>query len=275
MKLWVAFFLVLLSSLSYGSEVIVEHVAFDSHGVTLRGSLALPSTAPSAAVVFVHGSGKQARNMHWAERFAKAGVAALVYDKRGAGKSGGAYEGNQSVSGQNISLLTDDAIAALNVLRKHARTKDIAHGLTGISQAGWIVPLAAEQSRAVDFMVLWSGPVTKVSEEDIYSKYTSDLDGERVPSYSEALKARTREYVWPEFLGTDTDPTTSLEQLSIPGLWVFGEQDGSIPVDLSVQRLRSLIKKGHSYEYVLFSSLGHNNMEQTFSTVADWINRLR
>ncbi len=60
-----------------------------------------------AAVVFIHGSGKQTRNMGWAERFAQEGIAALVYDKRGAGKSGGEYEGEQSVSEKNIALLMD------------------------------------------------------------------------------------------------------------------------------------------------------------------------
>ena len=45
-------------------------------------------------------------------------------------------------------------------------------GFAGISQAGWIAPLAAERSDLAKFLVLWSGPVCKVSEEDIFSIYT-------------------------------------------------------------------------------------------------------
>ena len=55
---------------------------------------------------------------------------------------------------------------------------------------------------------------------------------------------------------------------------IYGEKDGSIPVDLSIQRLKKLIANGHKYEYVIYSSLGHNNMSETFLTVTDWIKRL-
>ena len=147
----------------------------------------------------------------------------------------------------------------------------------------WIVPLAAEKSNAVDFMVLWSGPVCRVSEEDIFSKYTADQDGDidagidrkKVPSYAEALRARKVKYIWPGFLGKDTDPSESLAKLKIPGLWIFGKNDGSVPVDLSIQNLHKLTDAGHPYEYVLFSGLGHNNMPETFATATDWIKRLK
>src|SRR5205085_9465848 len=142
-----------------------EDLEFTSHGVVLSGTLVMPQDQPvRAAVVFIHGSGKQTRNLGLATRFADAGIAALVYDKRGAGKSGGEYEGQQSVSEQNISLLADDAVAALMALARHSSLKGIPLGLAGISQAGWIAPLAAQRSHgAVGFLVLWSGPVCKVS----------------------------------------------------------------------------------------------------------------
>lgn len=253
----------------------IEDVEFVSHGDKLSGSIVFPvDKAVRAAVVFVHGSGPQTRNISWAERFANDGIAALVYDKRGVGKSGGEYESEQSVSEKNIVLLTDDAVSALNALSGRPALKGVPLGLTGISQAGWIVPLAAEKSNVVDFIALWSGPVCKVSEEDIFSKYTDDLDGKEAPSYEEALKSRKVKYIWPDFLGKDTDPSESLAKLEIPGLWVFGENDGSVPVDLSIQRLKKLRNSGHKYDYVLFSSLGHNNMPETFATVTDWIKRL-
>jgi uncharacterized protein len=267
-------FLLLYSLRVYGDGLKTEDIEFISHGDRLSGSIIFPVDKKiHSAVVFVHGSGPQTRNMEWAERFARDGIAALVYDKRGAGKSGGNYESEQSVGEKNIVLLADDAIAALNTLSRHPALKGVPLGLTGISQAGWIVPLAAEKSKIVNFMVLWSGPVCKVSEEDIFSKYTADSDA-KVPSYDEALKARKVKYIWPDFLGKDTDPSESLAKLQIPGLWIFGEQDGSVPVDLSMRRLQKLRNSGHRYDSVLFSSLGHNNMPETFATVTDWIKRL-
>jgi alpha-beta hydrolase superfamily lysophospholipase len=169
----------LLSPLSAGAE----EITFESHGVRLVGTLVLPEDRPSAAIVFVHGSGRQSRNIELAERFAGSGIAALVYDKRGAGESGGQYESEQSVSGMNISLLADDAASALDALARRPELVDIPIGIAGISQAGWIAPLAAERNPIAKFLVLWSGPVCKVSEEDIYSKYTADKDLKPAPTY--------------------------------------------------------------------------------------------
>ena len=212
--------------------------------------------------------------MTWAGRFAGEGIAALVYDKRGVGKSGGEYEGQQNVSEKNISLLADDSVSALNALASHPSLKGVPLGLTGISQAGWIAPLGAQRSRLATFLVLWSGPVCKVSEEDIFSKYTADAETQTVPSYQQALDARTEKYVWPDFLGRDTDSREDLDRLSMPGLWIFSDNDSSIPVDLSIARLQTLRKSGHRYDYVLFSGLGHNNMDRTFAVATDWIKRL-
>jgi len=253
-----------------------QDLEFMSHGVTLSGSIVIPQGQPvRAAVVFIHGSGKQTRNLALATRFADAGVAALVYDKRGAGKSGGEYEGQQGVSEQNISLLADDAAAALEALARLPSLKGIPLGLAGISQAGWIAPLAAKRSNgAARFLVLWSGPVCKVSEEDIYSIYTRDTDARIAPAYQQALSARKEKYIWPDFLGVDTDSAATLDGLSVPALWIFSDNDTSIPVVLSIERLKILQAGGHRFEYVLFSGLGHNNMDGTFSTATDWIRRL-
>lgn len=252
-----------------------QDITFVSHGIKLAGSLVFPQSGDiRAAVVFVHGSGGQTRNLGWAERFANAGIAALVYDKRGVGQSGGEYESRQSVSEKNISLLADDASSALNALTRHPSLKGIPAGIAGISQAGWIAPLAAERNPLVKFLVLWSAPVCKVSEEDIFSKYTSDADRQIVPPYQQALQSRKDPYIWPDFLGRDTDPSESLRKLSIPAIWIFSDNDASIPVDLSISRLQTLTRVGHRYDYVLYSGLGHNNMDRTFVAATDWIARL-
>lgn len=269
-----AVLLLFVSRSGAGAAPSHEEVRFVSHGVTLAGTLVLPAGDIHAAVVFVHGSGKQERSLVWAERFAAAGVAALAYDKRGAGKSGGEYEGNQSVSGKNVALLADDALAGVRHLTTHARLEGRPIGLAGISQAGWIAPLAARNSKRVQFLVLWSGPVCKVSEEDIYSKHTGDANEGAAPPYLDALRARTTRYIWPEFLGRDTDSAEDLATLAIPGLWIFSDNDPSIPVDLSIRQLQALRGRGHRYDYALFSGLGHDNMDRTFGVATDWILQL-
>ncbi|HEU5135887.1 MAG TPA: alpha/beta hydrolase [Steroidobacteraceae bacterium] len=265
----------LVGAPSFGGNPRVEEVEFVSHGAKLAGSAVFPDGQPiHAAVVFIHGSGEQSRDLKLAERFAREGIAALVYDKRGVGKSGGKYEGDQNVSEKNIALLADDANAALQKLSSYPSLKGIPVGLAGISQAGWIAPVAAEKSSLAKFLLLWSGPVGKVSEEDIYSKFTADRDSPVAPTFDEALRSRTQKYIWPDFLGKDTDSSENLKKLSIPGLWIFSDNDGSIPVALSIERLQQLRQEGHAFDYVLFSGLGHNNMGHTFATAIDWLKRL-
>jgi pimeloyl-ACP methyl ester carboxylesterase len=209
----------------------------------------------------------------WGQTIRVSGAAAKWADSC-VGRSGGEYEGEQSVSEKNLSLLADDSVSALGALAGHPSLKGVPLGLTGISQAGWIAPLAAARSRLATFLVLWSGPVCKVSEEDIFSKYTADAERPTVPSYQQALDSRTEKYVWPAFLGRDTDSREDLGRLSMPGLWIFSDNDSSIPVDLSIARLQALRASGHRYDYVLFSGLGHNNMDRTFAVATDWIKRL-
>jgi hypothetical protein len=153
-----------VSAKSFGGNLRVEEVEFASHGATLSGSIVFPENQPThAAVVFIHGSGKQTRNIGWAERFAKEGIVALVYDKRGAGKSGGEYEGEQSVSEKNIALLADDAISALKKLSSHRSMREYPLDLRASVRRDGLA-LAAEKSNLAKFLVLWSGPVSKVSD---------------------------------------------------------------------------------------------------------------
>src|SRR6201991_1943332 len=102
------------STQSFDENLHVEEVEFASHGATLSGSIVFPVNQPiHAAVVLIHGSGKQTRNMALAERYSKQIIMSLVYDMRVARKSGGEDEGEQSVSEKNVTLLADDAISAV------------------------------------------------------------------------------------------------------------------------------------------------------------------
>src|ERR1700676_3789475 len=89
-------------------------VTFRNGAVTLAGTLALPrAPARHAAVVLIHGSGPQSRwgtNRYVADRFARAGIAALAYDKRGSGDSGGDWRT------ATYADLARDALAAVALL---------------------------------------------------------------------------------------------------------------------------------------------------------------
>jgi dienelactone hydrolase len=51
-----------------------------------------------------------------------------------------------STSKRNLSLTVQDAIAGVNYLKSHSELNGDQIGLTGFSQAGWVIPLAASRS---------------------------------------------------------------------------------------------------------------------------------
>ena len=270
--------LLLLLSFAWSLQVAAqdprtEEIEFVSHGAKLSGSIVFPSGDIHAAVVFIHGSGKQARNPNLAALFAREGIAALVYDKRGVGKSGGEYESNHNVGEQNLALLADDAAAALRSLAAHPALKGKPVGFAGISQAGWIAPLAAQRTDQAKFLLMWSGPVCKVSEEDIYSKYTGDANSRIRATLCRGVEGAHREIHLARFSGPGYRCGRGPGQALDPRLLDLQRQRPSIPVDLSIESLQRLRRDGHRYDYALFSGLGHDNMERTFSVATAWIRR--
>ncbi|MCE9525718.1 MAG: alpha/beta fold hydrolase [Planctomycetales bacterium] len=129
-----------------------EHpVEFHNQDVRLAGSLLLPnSEAPVPAVVFVHGAGPQTREPYRevGEYFASQGIAALIYDKRGVGKSGGSYE-----SYAPYENLVKDALAAVGLLKQRREIAPSQIGVWGLSQGAQINATAASRSEDIKFVI--------------------------------------------------------------------------------------------------------------------------
>ncbi len=194
--------------------------------------------------------------MLWLARpLAKDGFAVLTYDKRGVGLSGGIYEGGENnISATNLDLLASDAAAAMETLRN--RLPNVPAGFAGGSQAGWIVPIAATRSPDAKFQVLWSGPVCTTSEQ-LHFQRLAEKDAAFWKSHTPEEVAACMKSV--PYRPDDVDPRASLEKLSIPGLWLYGDQDHLVPVDLSITRLQDMIRQGHAnFEYRMVADHGHN-----------------
>ncbi len=250
------------------ANLTVKDVKFESQGVTLAGSLLLPKNAV-AAVVIVHGSDPVKREMAFAERLAQEGIAVLTYDKRGVGESGGVYVGpsvgTNNIDPANLTLLADDASAAVTTFRHYLPNKKIPIGLVGFSQAGWIIPIAASKNPQVKFMVFFSGPTITTLEQLRFQFYTNG-DATFWDTHTEA-EARDHVKNDPDrYQFTPTDPKASLQKLSMPGLWLFGEKDLQIPVKLCIEQLNTLKAKGKPFDYTLFPGLGHNTASDSDST---------
>jgi pimeloyl-ACP methyl ester carboxylesterase len=243
----------------------VHHdVSFVSQGATLRGTVYIPSKAPIVAgAVWVDGSGETKRKPGLAEYLARSGLALLTYDKRGVGKSGGVYAGPEigtnNVSVENLTLLADDAVAALQSLSTEKLLHGRPLGFIGASQAGWIIPLAALKSHQARFMVLWSGPVETTHEEVLFEQMVTGGDPEFWDHHTNEEVQKTMSGIPDRFVWPDFDPRAALSKLKIPGLWFFGGRDRKVYVDLSIDNLNALIAAGHiNYSYMLFPGYDHN-----------------
>jgi pimeloyl-ACP methyl ester carboxylesterase len=158
---------------------------FESHGVVLAGRLLEPQGAGqhTPLVVYAHGS----EGSGWIERspdpyqMLGRGISVFVYDKRGTGLSKGEYT-------QNFPLLADDLVAASREARRLAAGRHGRFGLLGLSQGGWIAPLAAQRAQ-VDFIGIGYGLAVDIAEEDA-EQVAMEL---RERGFGDAVLARGRE----------------------------------------------------------------------------------
>ncbi len=235
-----------------------DNITFRSQGINLAGTIYTPEN-PDAALVIVHGSDSVPRMPKFARSLAEKNILVLTYDKRGVGESGGIYAGPEvgtnNISIENLNLLAKDANAAADAIKKEHEKLPI--GLIGFSQAGWVIPIAAENNSAIQFMVIFSGPTITTLEQLRFQFYTNGRanfwDNHTQEDALYHMKNDPDRYQFEA-----TDPKQVLSQLSIPGLWIFGEKDIQIPVKLGIQHLNTLKANSKSYDYLLFPELGHN-----------------
>ena len=235
-----------------------EEVTFKSEGVSLTGTIYKPERS-YAAVVIVHGSGQESRMTGFAELLAQTGISVLTYDKRGIGKSGGIYAGPEvgtnNIDSTNLTLLAKDVSAAVNILNQKEKNTPI--GILGFSQAGWIMPIAANNNPLVKFMVFFSCPTVTTLEQLRFQFYTAG----RPDFWNNHSESEVREHIKNDadrYQFKSTDPKVDLRTLSIPALWLFGEKDIQIPVKLCIEQINALKVQGKPFEYVLFPTLGHS-----------------
>jgi dienelactone hydrolase len=141
--------------------LVLTPTRFASHGITLAGRLVEPpGGGPRPAVVLVQGSldTPSLDREPWQWILPAAGITVFVYDKRGTGASAGIYT-------QDFTALADDAAAAVVEARRIAPGRILRIGIQGLSQGGWVAPLAATKT-TVDFLEIGYGVVGTPIEQD-------------------------------------------------------------------------------------------------------------
>jgi len=281
-----------------------EEVELEVDGAVLAGTLALPERLwPAPVVIGVHGAEGGTRDFHLLRHLEAtlppAGFGTLLFDRRGEGES----TGEAGVSYEQLA-------ADVRAWRRHCATDpriDRARiGLWGISQGGWIAPLAAAGSEAAFLVAVSSAGVTPGAQMDFavralmreaghgdeaveralaLRRAMDDVSIRRIPvdEAQTLLDAAVGEpwfglaFVppdaslvdasWAEEMEFDIRP--ALRGLELPVLLFFGEHDRWIPVAESADVWRAELGPDADLTVVSLPGTGH---AATFAAdPADWL----
>jgi pimeloyl-ACP methyl ester carboxylesterase len=264
-----------------------EDVRFSNGGIQLAGALIAPTASGKhPAIVLVHGSGPLNREwmLPYARFLVRHGVAVLGYDKRGVGGSSGDW------NTASMDDLAGDVVAAFEYLKTRGDIDPKRIGLLGISQAGWIMPLAAVRAKDVAFLISISGAGVPVAETTIDQTRNELTAIGMKPETVEQIVGITKlqyEYArtgqgWDEYLAARQklaarigappetfpasqdhprwqvirkmyfyDPTPTLRQLQTPMLALFGELDNNIVAEKNKAAWEAGLKAAGNRDYTL------------------------
>lgn len=240
-----------------------QPIEFRNGDVKLAGSLLLPkSDVPVPAVVFVHGAGPQTRESYRevGEHFASQGIAALIYDKRGTGQSGGVYE-----SYAPYENLVNDALAGVGFLKQHSEIEPSQIGMWGLSQGAYISAAAASRSADIQFVVVVGSDVADgmlfYYRDNLFRKYGLS-DTLRDVAEKAQLGADTLFfYLRDESLFSTFAPRTypppeenvhpAWSRVHQPVLAMWGQLDQHIPVGESVAGLKHSLVQANNQKWTM------------------------
>jgi len=207
---------------------------FADGDVTLEGTLYVPAgPGPHPAVILAHGSEDNDRDSFGPVPFAflSRGVAVLVYDKRGTGRSGGSW---RTVG---LEPLARDLAAGIAWLRKQPGVDAKRVGIYGTSEGAWVAAAAGARTPGLAFLVTASGGARTKADAYLH-KVQKQLD-DAAPSAvarDSALRA-TRAFLdssrvratHASATGFDRrlayDPTADWKRIVTPVLHLEGEYD--------------------------------------------------
>ncbi|MBO9697729.1 MAG: alpha/beta fold hydrolase [Sphingopyxis sp.] len=260
------------------TQVTTWERRFTSGDTELAGTLYMPAgRKPVAAVVVTHSASSPLRNAslydHLKTALPALGIAVFVYDRRGSGQSG------TKTAGGDFTILADDAIAAARSLKADPRIDPKRIGIWGLSQGGWIGPLAASRSPDIAFVIAVSAPVVTADVQMLFSSTNhlranghskAEIDQmiatrKAVDAYMrgtgshEAAQrmidaAKTQPWFKYTYMGEtvrdravsgwrreiENDPLKNLTAVTVPTLVLYGADDAVVPVAVSVERLQAI-----------------------------------
>lgn len=233
-----------------------ELVVRTGDGLGLAATLRIPVTSTPAppAMVLVHGGGPGRREDYrtLAETFASVGIATLTYDKRTVG---------YSLTERSYAQLADDAVAAAELLRAQRGIDPRKVGMWGLSEGGWVAPLAASRAPRTAFLVVVGAnglaPLRQQTWAEAVKMQAVGVRGSLVDAASTTTYRLVNSMgLFPE---PYYDPGPVLRRLTLPVLGIWGALDRSTPPVESVAAFREGLEAAGNRHYVLraFAGAGH------------------
>ena len=250
-----------------------EEVRISARDTGLDGTVLAPrELGRHPAVVFVHGAGRGSRValIDQAEYLARAGIVTLVYDKRTV---------EYSFANRDFDLLADDALAAVGLLRERPDVNPDRVGLWGVSEGGWVVPIAVTRSSDVAFVILVSAPNVSPQSQ---AAWVFDDHLRRIAAPEGLRQLMVGSLSMGEFNYSHHNPVPALRQVRQPVLAVYGTGDRAIPVVQSSRVLVQALTDGGNAAYTIrfFEDADHDvRVGGGFApgylqTVANWVGGL-
>nr|MDP9490720.1 hypothetical protein [Actinomycetota bacterium] len=151
-----------------------------------------PGAGRRPALTFAHGAGQAPRsfNQLYGLYANHLGLVTLSCDKRGVGQSGGDYPG-EFPSTPAVDQYARDVQAQARFLAAQPEVDPARVGISGASQAGWIMPLAASREPAIRFMIGVVSPTLTQGETDLWANLNGQ--GQSMPTRTdEDMEAEVR-----------------------------------------------------------------------------------
>ncbi len=179
----------------------MEELRIERDGFSLAASY---SPAGSTALVALQGAGEGTRDFvsyrHLHELLPPHGIGVVTFDRRGEGESTG-----EATRGR-FELQVEDALAVLRAVEAERV------GLWGLSQGGWIGPLAAAASEEVAFLVLLASTGVTPSGQMMYAvERQLRLAGYDEDVVRRALELRRRFERWVHTIAPEPDEELAAE----------------------------------------------------------------
>lgn len=179
------------------TSLLEERIEFISKNDTLVGYLSKPESLTKFPVIVVlhsasHGHHDNIIYNHLEKNMNEIGIGVFTFDRRGTGESGGIFET------ASFEDLAGDALEAVEELKKRNDIDNSKIGLFGISQGGWLAPIAYTMNKNdISFMILVSSCGVSPAIQMEYSAVTTlKMNGypEHIISTAKHLINMTNEY---------------------------------------------------------------------------------